>query len=303
MSVRILAGCLAMLITLAFGINSSFAQDESDTPDEQRGRMERRDDGRLEMGVRGSRTGRAATRMRGGVPGMSGSGGTALLRNADVREELGIDADQFEQLKEAGEEMRGKIGAMMQEARSAREAGNEMPDFRSLMSEMQSKMEDKMKAILSEAQYRRMKQADLQHRLRLYGLAGLGFGETAAKLDLTQEQRDQMREKMRARFGGVGSRRERGDADGENPRRPRPDRKALTFDEVREQAGEILTEDQMGQLDELLGREFDLPDELLTTPRFGGRGGPARGEGGARRPRRGNPEENPASESAGEDTL
>lgn len=304
MPLRVVATCLLLMVSPAICLNYATAQEEQGTED-QGGRRFRRGEG--ERGSRGGGEGRRGRQggpggQRGGFGGrgFGGFGGSPLLGNESVREELGIDEDQYEKLQAANEEMQAKRGELFQEMMAVRQEGGDMGGFRSKMLEMRSQQEDKVKAILSEAQYRRMKQAEIQLGLRIAGLGALAMGPASSELELTDDQQQQIRDELRARFvgqrGGGGPRGERGEGQqGNRERRVRPQVSALSLEEAREKAGEVLTEDQMKKLDEMIGREFELPEELLTMRGFGGRGfggrqGGAGGPGGGRRERPQQPE-------------
>ena len=299
MKLRIFATSILLLLSPGISLECGIAQDQPEAS-EQRSRRFRPGDGQ-QGGQRGEgrRTGRQggfAAQRRPGGRGFGGFGAGALLQNSDVREELGVDDAQFEELKTAGEEMRGKVGEFYQRMMTARQEGSDMGEIRRKMREMQTKLQEKVQAILSEAQYRRLKQAELQQRLRTRGVGALADRETATSLNLTDEQKGNIREELRSRFGSL-RRRDRENRDSDQPaeesrkRRVRPETTALSFDDAREQAANILDGEQMKKLDEMLGREFELPQELLTMRNIGERGG-ARpvGQSGARRERRERPE-------------
>lgn len=304
MSLRIVLASILMLMCPGICLTNSIAQDQPDSQQETDRRFRRGGGERGQRGGEGRRRGRfSGPGAQQGPGGGRGFGGGSLLQNSLVREELGVDDAQFEKLREAGEEMRGKMGEMFQEMMAAREEGGDMGEMRDKMRGMQDKLQEKVKTILSEAQYRRLKQAEMQQRLRTIGIGALATRETSSSLDLTDEQQQTIREQMRTRFGGarMGERANRGERqpDEERPeRRRRPENTALSFDAAREQAAEVLDEDQMKQLDEMLGREFELPEEALTMRGFGGRGGRGRpvGPEGPRGGRRERPEP-PRSES------
>ena len=262
--------------SLPYSDQAQAQQDGGSQPSEEEGRGRR---GRFQRGQGGP----------GAMQGMRGGTGAGnLLRNELVREEIGIDESQWESLQELNQEMQGIAREAMM---AAREQGN-LEDMRSTMMELRSKAEDKLQAILSESQYQRLKQAGLQLQLRTRGLRALGARETADALSLSEDQLEQLGAGRGRPAEGQGA------TEGRGSRQGRQQRTVLTFDQVRENAAEVLSEEQMASLDKVMGREFDLPEELLTNR--GGRAGFAAGRGGPRG-QRGGDRQRPERRRSGDD--
>ncbi len=202
---------------------------------------------------RAERRQRGEDRMLGMIP---------LLRLETVHEELGIGDEQSETLEtvtleireDFGEQIRGFWQSLRnlapEERRAKRREGSEK------MSGIRRKSNERVKGVLGEKKFRRLQEIEVQRLVRTTGIGALASQDIAAALDLTDQQKKQLRDQAE------GSR-EQGEP--------------ISLDEVRAQVKEVLTAEQMAKLDTLFGAAFDLPQELLERGR-GRRFGRQRGE-------------------------
>jgi Spy/CpxP family protein refolding chaperone len=221
-----------------------------------------------------------------GGPGFFGGGTLGLMQIQEVQREIELSEDQQAELRSLGETVRDEIGQEMQgmfqgmrdlsdEERQARFA-----EIGARMQEINRGVEKRMQKVLLPHQYDRVKQIELQSRLQLGGAAALTEGELAETLGLTEDQREQIREKS------------------EEVQRDLNDKINQLRVEARNQLLEVLTPEQRAKLESMMGSEFTLP-----TPQFNQPGGPGGfrgrnfGFGGPRNRDRANP---PATESNGD---
>jgi len=202
---------------------------------------------------RSDRPPRGANRMLGMMP---------LLRIETVREELGVDEEQSRALdtvsveisNDFGEQITGILHAFRElrpEERRARRRENHEK-----VSGIRKKVNGRLRGVLGDNKFRRLKEIEVQRLVRTVGIGVLAGEDIAAALDLTDEQKQQLRDQ----------------ADGSGERG-----KSVSLEEVRAQVKEVLTAEQSEKLDTLFGAEFDLPQELLERGR-GRRFGRLRGE-------------------------
>lgn len=253
----------------------------------------------------------------GGPPGMQGRGPMPppggplrlgmLLRMEEVREELGLTDEQMQQLREAGREMRARMGGRRGGERGERpprgerprpprgegSLGDEGPEaegdrpprprgegreemrrrFRDRAEAMGEKVEERLAGILNEEQMTRLKQIDTQLQVRRQGARALTHGPLADELGVSEEQGDQLRDKAHEIRGALAQ------------------QIRDVTDASREELIQELTTEQQAKLDELMGEPFDMPPP----PRMGRRFGPHGEHGhhgpppprGPRGPRRG----------------
>ncbi|QDV67812.1 hypothetical protein Poly24_15160 [Rosistilla carotiformis] len=225
---------------------------------------------------------------RGGGPGGGGIGNSkylpvaAALRSEEVREEIGLEAEQVEALKKMNDRENGR-------------RGGERPDFRNMseeergefMAKMQKEREAQMEEsnamveqILLPPQLDRLREIAIQ----MTGVNALFTDYVTTELKITDAQKSKlteaqtasqakMREKMQEMFAGRG----RG---GDDQAGERPDREAMRaqFEEVRKSVETdllaVLSSEQQAEFEKLKGVKFDLPERA-----FGGRGGEAGGRG------------------------
>jgi hypothetical protein len=204
--------------------------------------------------------------MMGGM----GGGASALLMMKEVQEELSLDGDQIEELKDMGK-------TMMESFASMRPQPGQAPDPKMMQEAMEkvrkatAEAEEKLGEILDPQQLERLIGLVIQRD----GIRSVNSKMVAAKLGITEDQKSKMAElekenmeKMREMFqGGIG---------------PEMRDKMRTFREESEsKMKELLTSAQKEQMESLKGAEFKFPE-----PQWGrggpggGRGGPGTGRGG-----------------------
>ena len=186
-----------------------------------------------------------------------------LLRVETVREELEVDDEQSKVLETVTVEIREdageKIRAFMQSFRDLspeeRRAGRR--ESNAEMSKIRSKVNQRLKGVLSDRQFRRLEQIEVQRLVRTTGIGALSSRDIAAALDLTNDQKQQLRDQAE-------------DSRGQG--------QSISLDDLRAQVKEVLTAEQMEKLDTLFGAAFDLPRELLERGRGRRTGGGQRGD-------------------------
>lgn len=208
---------------------------------------------------------------RGGFGGPGGGGGLGmLLRSDEVRSELELLDDQVEKLQAIEEEMRDKIRQEM----GGRMRGGERPDFeamRATFDEMRKEVETKIGEVLTTQQMDRLRQIETQQQINNGGARSLMGGPLADKLGLTDDQKEQLREKAREVEAKL------------------QEKMAAARAEAREEMLTVLTSEQRATLDELTGTPFTMTEQ----PQFGrggdrgDRGGFDRGDRGRRGDREG----------------
>lgn len=217
----------------------------------------------------------------GPPPGPPPAGGPMgmgmLLRSEEVRDELGLTEDQMLELREMGDEMRerfrdgrrGRRGEGRRQKRGPRErrgprgeGGDFRDEMRGRMEEARAEAEGRLSEILDDDQMNRLRELGVQQQVQRGGPHALLHGELGETLDISDEQRDAMREKTRE------FRREAGERLREMRR------------EGQEELLAMLTSEQRAQLDAMMGEPFDLPE-----PRFEERRGPRGFDGPPRRGR------------------
>ncbi len=198
-----------------------------------------------------------------------------LLRSDEVRDELELLDDQVEKLQAIEEEMRDKIRQEM----GGRMRGGERPDFESMRAtfdEMRKEVETKLGEVLTTQQMDRLRQIETQQQLNNGGARSLMNGPLADKLGLTDEQKQQLREKAREIEAQL------------------QEKMAAARAEARDEMLTVLTSEQRATLEEMTGTPFTMSEQ----PPFG-RGGdrgnradrPDRGDRGRRGDREGRPGE------------
>lgn len=236
--------------------------DQPDNQDQQRGRGERGMD-----------------RMLGMVP---------LLRVETVRQELGVNDEQSKSIETTSLQIREEFGQQIREFMQSfrdlspeeRRARRDESDGR--LAEIRGKINERLRGDLDEKQFQRLQEIEVQRLVRTSGVGALTSDDLAASLDLTDEQKQQLREQGQA---------------------ARDANEAISLEDVRAKVKDILTPDQMGKLETLFGAAFDLPREMLERGRgrFGGGRGGREGGLGIRRQRPAFEGEEPAAtEPAGQ---
>jgi Spy/CpxP family protein refolding chaperone len=201
----------------------------------------------------------------GGPGGFSGGGGViGLVARDEVQQELQLVDEQKEKVRGIAEETQNKARDEM------RELFSEMRDLsdderRAKFGELRPKMEAKMEALTAEStkqlekvllphQLDRLRQIDLQTKMRYRGAGALTGGDVAKALNLTEEQR----EKLEKRAAEVQE-------------ELQTKIKQLQAD-ARKKMLDVLTPDQQAQLEKMMGQQFEMPEQSFRD-RFRGRGG------------------------------
>ncbi|QEG34925.1 hypothetical protein [Bythopirellula goksoeyrii] len=215
---------------------------------------------------------KSADGQRGGFLGRGRMGKQALgmvplLQVDSVKQELRVEGEQAAQLEsftlQVREDFAEEIRQLLQALRSANP--EDRKQFRDKVGEIAQRINERLDTVLNKDQSDRLKQIDLQLGLRKNGpAAALTSSDIAMALDLTPEQKKQLRAQAR-------------ESQGSEPK---------SLAEVRQDVSEILTPDQQAKLENLLGAEFDLPAALLEKDAGRGQGGRRRIEGRQRRANR-----------------
>ncbi|MCG8447963.1 MAG: hypothetical protein MI725_00090 [Pirellulales bacterium] len=185
-----------------------------------------------------------------------------LLRVESIRQELKIDEHQSTVVEDISISIREDLGEEIRALLRLRrdQSPEEHQEARGRRIEIRKKINKRIQTALSEEQFLRLRQIGLQLDLRRAGAAEtLTSEELAAALDLTEQQKQQLRQQAEQSQTAT--------AQGKPP----------TLSEARAVTKDILTEEQQEKLDTLLGREFDLPEAMLQEGpkrRMGGRRGP-----------------------------
>ena len=264
MSIHPLIVRLSLLLCLLMGSPSLWAQESAEEPVDAPRAGDQQPDRRF----------RGEDRMLGMLP---------LLRVETVREELGVDDEQSKALEtvtvEIREDFGGQIRGFLQglhnlspeQRRARRREGNEE------MSRIRTKVGERLKGVLGEPKFRRLEEIEVQRLVRTSGISALASRDIAAALDLTGEQKKELRAQAEVSRG-----------QGES----------ISLDEVRAQVKEVLTAEQIEKLDTLFGAEFDLPQELLERRRGRLFGRQRRDPSGRRRGQSALEAEQPATDGA-----
>lgn len=189
---------------------------------------------------------------RGGPPagGFLGAGLVGgyleLLQHEQVRKELELVDDQIEKLKALGEEVRREMREQFAGLRDLSE-----DQRRERFAELQKKMQQrgqqtnaKLGQILLPHQMERLRQLQLQFRMRLFGTARvLGSDEVSESLHITAAQKEKLEQTARAVEQEVQQKIEK------------------LRQEGRAKLLEVLTAEQRQQLEGMMGKPFELRPE------------------------------------------
>ncbi len=177
----------------------------------------------------------------GGMSSFGMGGNLTLLQRADVRKELELLDDQIEELKGLSGQL--DMRSMFQGVRDLPRE-EQRAKINELMAQARKKIESKVNDILLPHQVTRLKQLALQFAMQRPG--GVASGTVADELGITEQQREQLREKAQKLQAEL--------------------QKKLQAELVKE-----LTPAQQTKLKELMGKPFTF--EQTPPPQFGGRGG------------------------------
>jgi Spy/CpxP family protein refolding chaperone len=222
----------------------------------------------------------------GGFGGPGGPGGGGILGLAmrdEVQQELQLVDEQKDKVRGIADEMRNKVRdemrGMFEQMRdlSDDERRAKFGEIRDKFEAINADMEKELDKVLLPHQVERLKQIDLQNKIRQQGASALTGGDIAKALNLTDEQR----EKLEKRAAEV---------------REELQTKIRQLQlEARDKMLDVLTPDQQAQLKKLMGDPIDLKDQPFGGP-GGFRGGFNRG-GGPNGPGRGGPPPSDSNQS------
>lgn len=203
-----------------------------------------------------------------GGMGFGGPGGLGLLQREDVQEELELLDDQKTQIRELQEKSRERMGEVFRGFRGGDSGGDRRDELRDTFRKFNEETQAELEKILLPHQAKRLKQLEVQMRMRGGVMGALG-GDVAEQIGLTEDQTEKLRDKARELEQEM--------------------RKKLT--ELRKQMqDQLLAElgpDQREKFNELVGEPFEFRDEA--PGQFGGPAGfRQRGEGGREGGDRGN---------------
>ena len=233
--------------------------------------------GRFGGGMRGGPGGQGGGGMRGGQAG--GMDPTLmLLMSAEVREEIGLDAEQGAALKKLSESLRPERPDADFRSMSNEERTEFFESMRTKMQEKAKEAKEQLQDVLFPGQMKRLNELAIQRM----GLAALNNPEVAEKLKITDEQKAEMeaarssvRDKMREMFAGR--------SDGERPDREKMMEAFKTAQKDTEaKMMDVLTAEQKSQLDEMKGEPFEFKDQGFRGGDRGGDRGGRFGRGGDR---------------------
>lgn len=205
------------------------------------------DDGRRRPG--GSARGPGFGQRGPGLAGLAGS--LNLLRRQDVRKELELLDDQIRELESYGRQvqvrMQERFRQQMQELRDA-EPEQRMQSIRETAKKLNTEIKEHVAQVLLPHQVQRLEQIERQQRMQGAGLAA--WVGVAAELDISEQQRQQLRTKAVA-------------IEQEMRRK---------FAELRRQAQDellsVLTPEQQTEFRALMGKPFEFAPPEAPQPRF-----------------------------------
>lgn len=197
----------------------------------------------------------------GGPGGPFGGGIMGLAVRNEVQQELQLVDEQKEKLRGLSDEMRNKVSGelrgMFEQMRdlSDDERRAKFDEIRAKVETINSEFEKKLGEILLPHQLDRLKQIDLQSKIRRNGAAALTNGDVAQALNLTEEQRaklekraTEVQEELQTKIRELQA-------------------------EARQKIIDVLTPEQQATLKKLTGDQFDMPEQNFGGGFRGGRFG------------------------------
>jgi Spy/CpxP family protein refolding chaperone len=185
----------------------------------------------------------------GGGPFGGGGGLLGLAARDDVQQELQLVDEQKEKVRALTDDMRTKVreemGSMFQGLQGASDEDRRarFDEIRTKFETINKDMEKKLDGVLLPHQLERLKQIDLQNKMRQRGASALTGGDIAEALNLSDEQRDKL-EKRAA----------------EVQEELQTKIKELQAD-ARKKMIDVLTPEQQVQLQKMMGDNFDMQDQ------------------------------------------
>jgi Spy/CpxP family protein refolding chaperone len=223
-------------------------------------------------------------------PGISGKL-LGLLRIEEVRNELDLEEDQIQQLKDIAKMLRKGMPVPLDKRNlSPEERRAKLNETHKKALKHSEKFREQIKEVLTSDQFKRLEQIEFQVRLKIRGAGVLADKKLAEKLGITDEQKKKFRE-LRQQL--TGKMREFGEelrntdpAERAEKEKELHQRLAEVRKEVFKQAFEVLTYEQRETLEEMKGEPFELDLSKVMKPIGGmrmGPGGMRRGPGEMRR--------------------
>ncbi|MBI5760487.1 MAG: hypothetical protein HZA46_18385 [Planctomycetales bacterium] len=205
--------------------------------------------------------------------------GPQLLGIAEVQKELSISDEQKGKLEAVLNDLReqGRSGFNFQDFQSLKEDEREkkLAEFRKKAEELGKKATESIGKILDAKQLDRFGQLQLQRE----GVSAIARAEVADKLKLSKEQREKL-----TKIQEEGRTAQRGGGNfgqlSEEERRAQFTKMQEARDKRTADMVAVLTADQKGSWEKMLGTKFDFPQ-----PRGFGGGGQGGGQGGGERKR------------------
>lgn len=208
----------------------------------------------------GNDQGRGGPRGPGGFGGPGGGffGGGGLLGLAardEVQQELQLVDEQKDKVRGITEDMRDKVRDLFGQMRDLNEDERRarFDEIRTKVEGLNGDMEKQLEKVLLPHQLDRLKQIDLQTKVRYRGAEALTSSDIAKTLNLTDEQR----EKLEKRAAEVQE-------------ELQTKIRQLQVD-ARKKMLDVLTPDQQAQLEKMMGQQFEMPEQNFRD-RFRGRG-------------------------------
>jgi Spy/CpxP family protein refolding chaperone len=186
----------------------------------------------------------------GGPGGPFGGGGLlGLATRDDVQQELQLVDEQKDKVRAISDDMQTKtreeMRGLFDQLRdlSAEERRAKFGEIRAKFEAINSEMEKKLDGVLLPHQLERLKQIDLQNKIRQRGASALTSGDVADALKLTDDQRDKLEKRAAEVQDELQTKIRELQAD------------------ARKKMIDVLTPDQQAQLQKLMGDNFDLKDQ------------------------------------------
>jgi len=181
---------------------------------------------------------------------MGGFGEVMMLRSEQIRDELEVTDEQWDDLQQLQRDMMGEMRNMFQEMRDMDE--DERADF---MKEVTEDIQAEIGEILLPHQTKRLKQVSLQQSMRR-GTGGLLRNQAVIdELDLSDSDIEKLEEKN------------------EEVQKELNEKIAKMRKQAQEEIFSVLSKEQRSKLKEMMGDDFEMQQQNGRGNRGGGRGG------------------------------
>ena len=200
----------------------------------------------------------------GGFMGGGGDGLGPILGSPEVAKELELSEEQIADIKKMGEEMRAQRGEDRPNFRdmSEEDRTKALEEMRKRGEEQAKVVRGKLEKILLPHQFERLEQINLQ----MQGVGALNNAETAAKLGLTEEQKQKISEVVRTNMESMRERMgQMRDAFQGGDRAAAMEKMTALRKESDGKVLAVLNDEQRKKYEEMKGKPFEMP-----RPRFGG---------------------------------